>query len=140
MPRKGLNTYGSLHVAILAGVLVETVQVFGATVLWAAAGITRSRTVAAFAWKGETLPSIGGPPNTVSVAVGCGQHVDDVDDAQGPQAGGRVSEHHSLVHGCSRQRSSQNQRQPHLHGHPRADGRRVRGEVGGALRNGRTHD
>merc|ERR1711920_1190525 len=65
-PFHGVRIFGSLHMTIQTGVLIETLADLGAAVKWAscnifstqdhaAAGVAKSGKAAVFAWKGETL-------------------------------------------------------------------------------------
>jgi len=94
-PFKGLDICGSLHMTIQTGVLIETLQVLGATVRWAscnifstqdhaAAAIAKAGTATVFAWKGETLQEYWWCTEqmmTVPGKDGCDQLVDDGGDA-----------------------------------------------------------
>merc|ERR1711897_29651 len=66
---KGMDINGSLHMTIQTGVLIETLQAFGATVRWcscnifstqdhAAAAIAKAGTATVFAWKGIKVENI----------------------------------------------------------------------------------
>ena len=69
-PLKDLKISGALHMTVQTAVLIETLVALGASVRWASCNIfsTQDHAAAAiaaagipvFAWKGETLESIGG--------------------------------------------------------------------------------
>lgn len=66
-PLKGARVFGSLHMTIQTGVLIETLKHLGADIRWvscniystqdhAAAAIVKNNSSVVFAWKGETIP------------------------------------------------------------------------------------
>jgi len=94
-PFAGMTICGSLHMTIQTAVLIETVQVLGATVRWcscnifstqdhAAAAIQKAGTATVFAWKGETLPEYWWCTDKMLAVPGkdgCDQLIDDGGDA-----------------------------------------------------------
>ena len=89
-PLAGARIMGSLHMTVQTAVLIETLQDLGADLRWVSCNIfsTQDHSAAAvavgrenngvpvFAWKGETLKSIGGVPYRLSIGMETGTYAD----------------------------------------------------------------